>query len=76
MNRDLLKAMILEQLKGAAVQRVMESDKYKAWKEKHGETGSKYVDSKGVEHDDPWDSEEKSDPTPEDDKELELELEE
>lgn len=82
MNRDVLKAMILEQLKGAAVQRVMES-KYKAHKEKHGEVSSKYIDTKGVEHDEPY--EEPRDQKPEDfgmkddeevQEELELELEE
>lgn len=82
MNRDALKAMILEQLKGAAVQRVMES-KYKTHKEKHGEVGSKYIDTKGVERDEPY--EEPRDQKPEDfgmkddeevQEELELELEE
>lgn len=75
MNHDMLKKLVMEQLVFSKTEKLVENKKYDRWKEEHGEVGSKYIDSKGVEHDDPWDSEDMPDPEPEDDKEDELELE-
>lgn len=78
MNRDLLKQLIVEQINQQIFQDLMETkdlDKYGNPK------GSKYVDTKGVEHDEPWEQSDMPDPEPEGgeedlDEDLELELEE
>jgi hypothetical protein len=78
MNRDLLKKLVTEQINQQIFQDLMETKEL----DKYGNPkGSKYVDAKGVEHDEPWERSDMPDPEPEDDEkdseeELELELEE
>ena len=75
MNRDVLKKIVVEQMQINKIQKLVEG-KWDAWKKKHGEEGTEYIDAKGVKHKDPWDDEKIEDPEPEEDKEeLEEELE-